>query len=54
MLLALCDFAYLSRFAGQLADPYCFYLLAVLGVSSGADYVITWGLRAWRHPRRST
>ncbi len=53
MLLALCNFAYVSSLAGQLADPYCFYLLAVLGVSSGADYVVTWGLRAWRHPRRS-
>ncbi len=54
MLLALCNLPILSPLAGTLADPYCFYLLAVLGVSSGVDYVITWGLRAWRHPRRTS
>jgi cardiolipin synthase (CMP-forming) len=52
MLLALCGFPVLSRAAGVLADPYCFYILAVLGVSSGLDYVITWSQRAWRHGRR--
>lgn len=53
MLLALCEFPLVSEFAGNVADPYCFYILAVLGVSSGLDYVITWGQRAWRHGRRS-
>lgn len=52
MLLALCEFSFISPFAGMLADPYCFYILAVLGVSSGLDYVLTWGQRAWRHGRR--
>lgn len=53
LLLALCDFAVVSPVAAAVADPYCFYLLAVLGVISGADYVVTWGLRAWRRARRS-
>lgn len=53
LLLALCGFPSLSSFAAALADPYCFYILAILGVSSGLDYVITWGQRAWRHGRRA-
>lgn len=48
LLLWLCDFAWVSGFAGTLADPYAFYLLVVLGVASGLDYVFTWGGRAWR------
>lgn len=51
--LALCQFPYISGIADLLVDPYCFYILAVLGVSSGLDYVITWGQRAFRsrHPQ---
>jgi cardiolipin synthase len=51
LLLGLCEFPHISAFATRLVDPYCFYLLAVLGISSGADYVLTWGARAWRHSR---
>jgi cardiolipin synthase len=50
LLLGLCGFGVLSNIAVALVDPWCFYLLAALGLISGADYVITWGLRAWRHP----
>jgi len=53
LLLALCEFPHVSGLAGALVNPYCFYLLAVLGVSSGLDYVLTWGQRAWRHGRRA-
>jgi len=49
LLLEVCDFGLLSRIAGVLVDPYCFWILALLGVSSGLDYVLTWGLRAWRN-----
>lgn len=51
LLLSLCGFGWLSVLARQLVDPYTFYILAVLGVSSGIDYVITWGRRAWRKGR---
>ena len=51
MLLALCEVEFASLLAAMLVDPYCFWILAVLGVSSGMDYVVTWGLRAWRNPR---
>ena len=56
LLLSLCGFGLLSDLSGQLVDPFIFYILAVLGVSSGIDYVITWGQRAWRGGRldRST
>jgi cardiolipin synthase len=50
LLFGLCGFGLFSELAVRLVDPWCFYLLAVLGLSSGADYVITWGLKALRHP----
>lgn len=53
LLLELCEFPFLSETAGLLVDPYCFYILAVLGIGSGIDYVITWGQRAWHHSRRT-
>ncbi len=54
ILLALCEFPYVSVLADLLADPYCFYILAVLGVSSGLDYALTWGQRGWHHRRRNS
>lgn len=47
LLLGLCGFDTLSTLALTLVDPWCFYLLAVLGLVSGADYVLTWGRKAW-------
>ena len=49
LLLGLCDFGWLSAIALSLADPWCFYLLALLGLGSGLDYVFTWSLKALRH-----
>lgn len=46
LLLALCDMGVISEWANGLLDPHLFYVLAVLGVASGADYVVTWGQRA--------
>ena len=54
LLLALCGFGGISELALALVDPYCFYLLAVLGLGSGVDYVVTWGLKAWRLDRGSS
>ncbi|MEQ8859255.1 MAG: CDP-alcohol phosphatidyltransferase family protein [Pseudomonadales bacterium] len=48
LLVWLCEFGALSQLVGALLDPWGFYLLALLAVSSGLDYVITWSLRAWR------
>ncbi len=48
LLLALCDFDTLSGWASAIVDPHLFYVLAVLGVASGADYVVTWGQRGWK------
>lgn len=53
LLLSLCGLPFLSEVAGVLVDPYCFYILAILGIASGLDYVVTWGNRAWRNFRRS-
>jgi len=51
LLLGLCGFGRLSTFALSVVDPWCFYLLAVLGIGSGLDYVITWGAKAIRQGR---
>ena len=53
LLLSLCGFGVVSSVAGALVDPYCFYLLAALGIVSGLDYIVTWGYRAWRNARNS-
>ena len=50
-LLGLCEFGVLSVVAMTLLDPYCFYILAVLGVVSGIDYVLTWGAKAINNRR---
>ena len=46
LLLGLCDFPQFSAVARTLTDPYGFWIVAVLAVVSGADYVATWGRRA--------
>ena len=51
LLFGLCGFGAVSELARLLVDPWCFYLLAVLGLSSGVDYVITWGRKAWLQRR---
>jgi cardiolipin synthase len=51
LLLGLCGFDALSETMLLIVDPWCFFLLAVLGIVSGADYVRTWGRKAWRHGR---
>lgn len=51
VLLWLCDFAVISALIGAVMDPYGFYVLAVIGLASGLDYVVTWSMRAWREAR---
>jgi cardiolipin synthase (CMP-forming) len=46
LLFGLCDFGDLSRLARTLTDPYGFWLVALLAIVSGLDYVLTWGRRA--------
>lgn len=50
-LVMLCRLGLISELTALLLDPWGFYLLAALGLASGADYVVTWGLRAWREAR---
>lgn len=51
LMLGLCGFGQVSDWALLIVDPWCLYLLAVLGIVSGADYVRLWGRKAWRHSR---
>ena len=41
-----------SALSINLANPWCFYALAILGVSSGVDYVIAWGNKAFRESKK--
>ncbi len=52
MMISLLPWPMVAPIAGQLVDPYCFYILAVLGVSSGLDYVFTWGSKAYRQGKQ--
>ena len=49
LLIELSGLGVLSDIAKSLVDPYCFLLLGLLGISSGIDYVVTWGVKAWRN-----
>ena len=51
LLIALCNFSRISEWAAMIADPHLFYVLAVLGVASGVDYVVTWGQRGFKTGR---
>jgi cardiolipin synthase len=51
LLVAQCGFDLISPVALLVADPYGFWVLAALGLTSGLDYVITWSLRAVRRAK---
>ena len=52
LMIAELELGQLSDLALQLANPWCFYALAILGVSSGVDYVIAWGNKAFRESKK--
>ncbi len=52
LMFSLVGFGAFSDIARTLSDPYCFYILAILGVGSGVDYVITWGSKAYREGKK--
>ena len=52
LLLGLSEFGVLSEAAMRIVDPYGFYALALLGIGSGLDYLVTWSLKAWRNRHR--
>ncbi len=51
LMASLLPLGVVADIAGQLAQP-CFYMLAVLGVTSGVDYVVTWGSKAYREGKK--
>ena len=51
LMASLLPLGVLAEIAGQLVQP-CFYILAVLGVASGIDYVVTWGSKAYREGKK--
>ena len=52
IMLGLLPMEFFSALARRLVDPYCFYILAVLGIASGLDYVFSWGSRAYREGKK--
>lgn len=47
LMASLLPLGVLAEIARDVVYP-CFYILAVLGISSGVDYVLTWGSKAYR------
>jgi len=47
LMASLLPLGVVADIATMSATP-CFYILAVLGVSSGLDYMVTWGSKAYR------
>lgn len=52
IMLGMLEVEVFSEISRQLVDPYCFYILAVLGVASGLDYIFTWGSKAHREGKK--
>jgi cardiolipin synthase len=52
LLVGLLPLGVMSDLAVAMVNPYSFYILAVLGVSSGLDYVFTWGSKAYREEKK--
>jgi len=50
-LLMLCELPLVSGWARLVIFPYGVWLVALLGVVSGLDYVVTWSRRAIRQAR---
>jgi cardiolipin synthase len=46
LLFGLCGFGAPSAVARTVTDPYGFWLVALLAIASGLDYVLTWSRRA--------
>ena len=51
LMASLLPLGIVAEIAASSAQP-CFYILAVLGVGSGLDYVITWGSKAYREGKK--
>ena len=51
LMASLLPLGIVTEIAAQVVTP-CFYLLAVLGISSGIDYVLTWGSKAYREDKK--
>ena len=52
LMVAELEVGQLSVLSINFAHPWCFYALAILGVSSGVDYVIAWGNKAFRESKK--
>jgi len=51
LMSSLLNLGIVTDIASGLLEPF-FYVLAVLGVGSGLDYVVTWGSKAYREGKK--
>ena len=54
VLVHLLERGTVSAAAAWLLDPWGFALVALLGIASGVDYVVTWAYKALRNSRPSS
>ena len=54
LLLSLCELPVLSDWASVLVDPLGVFLVLVLGLVSGCDYIYTWGRKTWINTRQAS
>lgn len=52
ILVGLLPVGIFSEISRILVDPYGFYILAILGLVSGIDYVFKWGSKAYREGKK--
>jgi len=52
LLLSLCKLPVVSDWAQLLVEPAGVYLVLVLGLVSGCDYIYTWGRKTWVESRK--
>ena len=52
ILVALLPTGVVSELSWAMVDPWGYYILAVLGLSSGIDYIFTWGSKAYREGKK--
>lgn len=46
LLFSLCGFDGASALARAVIDPYGYWIVSILAIASGVDYVVTWSKRA--------
>ena len=52
LMMSFLEIPQISQLAYHIVAPWGFYLLAILGIWSGVDYIATWGSKAYRRSKQ--